>query len=175
MAPPDKDVVTGSSCAMCQAPAAMACMLFASQRMAVELRDSRRRLVAKKPGDRMSADELVNMQRVWDRVLSTPVLAVLSSPSLGPCKVRQLDLSQQKGLRGVGGKVISPERFPGASSPLLLLFITGRIWSGLAVFHCFEPGLAVIDQHHSAEDGMLVPRGREQACCDYRPVSFMLP
>ena len=44
-------------------------------------------------------------------------IAKLASPSLGPCKVRQLELTQQKGIRTLGIKSITPERFPGASRP----------------------------------------------------------
>jgi hypothetical protein len=54
-------------------------------------------------------------------VLSSSVLAVIASSSFGPCKVRQLDLRHQEGVDSDAIASISPERFPGASSPLTLI------------------------------------------------------
>jgi hypothetical protein len=61
------------------------------------------------------------MQRTWELVLSSSVLAVLASSWLGPCKVRQLSLCHQQGVDTDGIASISPERFPGASNWLILV------------------------------------------------------
>lgn len=56
------------------------------------------------------------LQRRLEPALSDLGLARLASPSLGPCTVRQLDLTRQKGVNSnVISRSISPQRFPGAS------------------------------------------------------------
>jgi hypothetical protein len=57
------------------------------------------------------------LQRRLEPALSESGLAKLALPSLGPCKLRQLDLTRQKGVSANGFKTTSPERFPGAFSP----------------------------------------------------------